>query len=616
MRIFGLETEYAILYQPDDPVDSATVPSFSLIEKVLFESILHGRKAARSSGIKGGYFLENGGLVHLEIFLREQADTPILEVATPECSNPWDLLSYQRAFDRILTTASDRSWKLFRQKGYHGRIGFGKNNLDSMGVGYGSHENYLVHSRPRWSEKLLAILASPFLLALLIPWLLILFVVVLLFLLMLSTAYLLKKGVPVFWLKVSALAMKFIGRVPKSFFDGLRVFYFGLTSSCLFPLFLGYTVLLRRVAYRPFFKNLTPFLVTRQIFGGSGRLNPRTGRFELSQRAELTTSVCGLIMFGRRKTMFDLKGFLYHPLSLLQNRRKLTLSMGDSNLSDLPSLLKFGTTALIMEMIEAGVEFPDLRLKKPVNAFRQVSREGAWKEIQTKNGRAMTAIDIQREYLQRARNYFSKLPPNEFDCHKVLDLWEEILNQLADDPGTLVSRIDWASKKGLLDKAILPRANWKTFSGWCQVFAKMPLPLFKKARTFEEALYGSKPLAGWRLSRELQRHGLDPAQFASMRELYHQCRKIDLRYHEIGCDPGYQRQLEAEGLMERWADEEAVQRATREPPPDTRARVRSYYIKLSSSPDSIHANWEEVHIPGTSRVIQLSDPFYSRIPTD
>ena len=152
-RIFGLETEYAVLYQPDDP-EEQEAPPFSLIEDILFESILLGRKAARSSGLKGGYFLENGGLIHLEIFLREQADTPILEVATPECASPEDLVVYQRAFDRILATASDRSWKALRNKGFEGRILFGKNNIDSRGTGYGCHENYLVRFQPSWVDKL------------------------------------------------------------------------------------------------------------------------------------------------------------------------------------------------------------------------------------------------------------------------------------------------------------------------------------------------------------------------------------------------------------------------------------------------------------------------------
>ena len=131
--IFGLETEHAILYVPDEVDEgisqAASRPPFDLIQRVLFDCLLSGRKAGVSSGIKDGYFLENGGLVHLEIFLRNPSDVPILEVATPECRSPWDLLIYSRAYDEILEETSRRSSALLELQGYRGRIAFDREEL-------------------------------------------------------------------------------------------------------------------------------------------------------------------------------------------------------------------------------------------------------------------------------------------------------------------------------------------------------------------------------------------------------------------------------------------------------------------------------------------------------
>src|SRR5262249_46188242 len=145
----------------------------------------------------------NGGLVHLEVFLRTQADTPILEASTPECRGPRDLLVYQRAFDHILTEVSGRSRAALARRGFAGRIAFGKNNRDSKGVGYGCHENYLVHEETRFWTRALAVLAAPVICFLLLPSLLFLFLVLVGVVLATIFAYLLPRqfeAIRRFWL--------------------------------------------------------------------------------------------------------------------------------------------------------------------------------------------------------------------------------------------------------------------------------------------------------------------------------------------------------------------------------------------------------------------------------
>lgn len=623
-RIFGLETEYAVLYQPDSPEDP-NLPPFSLIETILFKSMLEDRKAARSLGIKGGYFLENGGLAHLEIYLHDQSDTPILELATPECSNPHDLLRYQRAYDALLSTTSDRSWKALQSQGYTGRIVFGKNNLDSRGVGYGCHENYLAWHKPNWFEKFLAIFATPFLILLSIPWLMLVIILLSIFLVAIAcfllaclVANILKIFMPNQIQSFTTRIKNLFNMIPRSSLGFFRHANIVVTNFCLYPGIAGFTLLLKFIAYRPYFRNLTSLLITRQIFTGAGWLNPKEGRFELSQRASLTTSLAKIIMVGRHKTIFDLKGFLYRPLTLFKNHRKLTLCLGDSNLSDIPNLLKFGTTALILDMIEAGVDFSDLFLANPVKAFREVSIGGAWKVLNLKGKSKKSSIDIQREYLRRAKIFHAENFPEDKNRQNLLKLWEETLDQIADNPKDLTSRLDWAAKKTLLDRAILPQTNWKTFSHWAKLFHITRRDTLWKATSFEEFQQFQSPIKRYFLKKKVLFPEFDPGLFTQMRELYFQCLKIDLRFHEISCDPGYQRQMEAEHLIQRCTEEKDVRNALSEPPPDTRARLRSYYIKLNSSLSRklVQASWEKVVITHSAKFISLSDPFFSRIPTD
>ncbi len=626
-RICGLETEYALLYVPEDP-SSDRVPPFSLLESILFRSLLEDRKVARSLGIKGGYFIENGGLAHLELFLYEQEDTPILELSTPECSNPRDLLAYQRAFDDLLVDVSERSVGALAEAGYRGRLAFGKNNLDSRGVGYGCHENYLTNQRLPWPLALLFVLGAPFILLVALPWLLLLLTLLLLVLVAFAvylSALLVVRGLEVTWPEAGHGLRKFFAdlphRIPRGVLQIARRGYMTLATCCQYPWVSSLTVLLRLVAHRPFVRNLTGFLVTRSVICGSGHLDPRTGRFELSQRAGLTRSLSKVVMSGRSKTIFDLKGFLYRPLSLFRARQRLSLCCGDSNLSDVPNLLKVGATMLVLDMIEDGEDLSDLRPARPVTAFREISTGGPWKHFWLRRRRQTTAIDVQREYLRRAREYVARSHPGDVARAEILDLWEHALAAVADDPVELARTLDSAAKKSILDRAILPATNWKTFGRWSRVIDRLRRGGSVDAPTLDEALAGLSPWRRRRLRRKVSRLGLDASEFPAMRDLVHQCRKIDLRFHEISCDPGYQRRLEAEDQIRRLLDDDAVRVALTEAPADTRARQRSYYIRLNDpgarSSVPVRAGWDRVVVGQVKpRTISLGDPFDSRIPTD
>ena len=606
--IFGLETEHAVLYLPDDG-DDARRPTFAEIDATIFRALLGDRKAACSSGLKGGYFLENGGLVHLEIYLRQQSDTPILEVATPECRSPWDLLVYSRAFDSILDSVSRHSRAVLAELGYGGRIAFGKNNLDGHGVGYGSHENYLVRTVCSRRQRIAYLLALPVLLALLLPAIAILILALFVF----CVATVAAKVVP----PLGAAAVRIFARAKsRGWVERLTVFYYLATNTILFPAVLFYSAVVSRLAFRALTRALTPFLVSRQIFAGSGWLDLEQGVYEIAQRPALTRSLQTIVMFGRRKTIFDLKGLLYEPLSLFRPTKRFTIAVGDSNLSDVPFLARVGATALLIEMVEAGESFDDLAVRRPVAVLREISAGGPWKQVLLRDGTRRSALDLQREYLRRATEFFAGRPSGQLRHDEILALWAELLDGLAERPSALYDRVEWVAKQSLLDRAIRRHSDWKAFLAWGRVFHAAGLEATANAATLDDLRQRVSRRARGRVEELVRALDVDPSDFAIHREIWFQARKIDLKFHELSDGDGYQRTLEREELIERLTDDADIARATREPPPDTRARVRSYYIRLSQSAESILVNWGEVELTSPVRHISLPDPFYHRIPGD
>ena len=605
-RIFGLETEYVVHFKPDDPEDEFG-PSFGELSSLLFDEILSARKAATSTGLKGGYFLENGGLVHLEIFLREQADTPILEMCTPECRSPWDLLVYSRAFDQLLDQVSAATRAALAQRGYRGQVVFGKNNVDARGIGFGCHENYLVRYRSTTGEQVAYLLGLPLLILLLLP-----IVAALISLLVIYLAV--RVGLRLLPPLRHGLTRlyRWVERTPV--LRQLTTLPIIISNLVIWPTVAGYSLLVRRMAFGPFLRGMTSMLVSRQILAGTGWLDFDKGVFALSQRARLTKRVASIVLMGQHKTIFDLKGLLYDPLAVFRPSKRLTLTLGDSNLSDVPTAIKLSTTALILEMVEAGESFDDLRLRSPLRALREVSSYGPWKLLALRGGGKMSALDIQRQYLERAERHFRERPDGRLRHRETLDNWRRLLTRLAERPQSLADELDWAAKKLLLDHAIRPVSDWKQFFQWGHIFHRAGLDATRFAATLPDLLARTR---FWRrpgLRRSIRLLGLLPDDFRKHRDLYLQARKVDLRFHEIGTGEGYQRVLESRGLIARLSVDSDVERATREAPIDTRARVRGYYIGLSRDVHSVQANWNEVELQSPVRHISLPDPFYCRLP--
>ncbi|SVC68792.1 uncharacterized protein METZ01_LOCUS321646, partial [marine metagenome] len=204
---------------------------------------------------------------------------------------------------------------------------------------------------------------------------------------------------------------------------------------------------------------ILPFFVTRQIYAGSGRVGCHTDIFEygsvdegevtfqISQRADhIVTEIYQWIQFSR--AIINTRD---EPLADWGLYRRLHLLVGDSNMSDYATALKVGTTAMMLELLEEQI-VPDVKLHDEVEAIHDISRDLTCKwEVQLEDNSFTTALEIQRQYLRLAETHLRGKDP-EGDW--VLDEWRLVLDALNHDPMALVDRIDWVTKKWLLETVI------------------------------------------------------------------------------------------------------------------------------------------------------------------
>jgi proteasome accessory factor A len=294
----------------------------------------------------------------------------------------------------------------------------------------------------------------------------------------------------------------------------------------------------RATPFADIVRDLTPFFVSRQVFTGAGKLGleaswDERGRhaFQLTQRADFFETEVGLETTLKRPIINTRD----EPHADPEKYRRLHVIIGDANLCEVAQFLKLGTTAIVLKMIEDGF-LPDFTLVNPVAALHEISRDVTLSaEVHLADGRTMTALQLQWEYMELARKYVDReddTPENR----EVLDRWETVLQGLSGDPMTLAPQLDWVAKL--------------------------------------------KVLEGYR-----ERDGLswsDP-----------KLRAIDLQYHDVRRDKGLYHRLEAAGKVERLTTDDEVERAIMAPPDDTRAYFRGRCI--AKFPQAIAAaSWDSI----------------------
>ena len=230
-----------------------------------------------------------------------------------------------------------------------------------------------------------------------------------------------------------------------------------------------------------FYEALLPFLVTRQIFAGAGRVgghklvHPKspenimrmtghvmdylwldfiygvgldpTVEFQLSQRADhIVTALSTRVRFNRAlvNPKYD---SLFDDLAA----RRLHLLFGEANMSEYATKLKIGTTALVLRLLECDAGPGDVALTRPVQALRAISRDPSWRWLVTlDDGRTIGAVDLQREYLRQAQAVCAGT--DDEDIVWTLREWEIVLATLERDPLELADRLDWPAKRRLYEE--------------------------------------------------------------------------------------------------------------------------------------------------------------------
>jgi len=295
----------------------------------------------------------------------------------------------------------------------------------------------------------------------------------------------------------------------------------------------------RAVPFGRIVTHATAHLLTRQIYTGAGKVGAELpGRrtdetpFQLTQRADFFEEEVGLETTLKRPIINTRD----EPHADARKYRRLHVITGDANPSQSATLLKVGTTALVLALIEddalgAGFEFDE-----PVAAMRQISHDlSLSRPLALADGSTVTALEVQWELLDRARKHTEENGAEQVGgatAQLVLERWEQVLGALETDPMSLAGQLDWVAKYRLVE--------------------------------------------GYR-----ERHGLD------WRDA--RLRVIDIQYSDLRPGKG----LAWRAGLERLTDDDAAATACVEPPRDTRAYFRGKCVEHFPA-EVVAANWDSI----------------------
>lgn len=353
-RIFGIETEFGIRYIPKGlgplaPEEAA---------RKLFKPVVD---TWRSSNV----FLPNGGRLYLDV-----GSHP--EYATAETASVRDALIQDKAGEYLLNDLVNQAEDSLEAEGYQGQIFLFKNNVDSAGNSFGSHENYMLE---------------------------------------------------------------------------------------------------RKVEFSRLVRSLIPFLITRQIVVGAGKVHPAGppqwgGRplgpegqpsFSFSQRADYIWEGSSTAT-TRARPIINTRDEPHADASLY---RRMHVINGDSNMSQATTLLKLGATDLVLRMLEDYYPLENFEIKDTATALRVISHDlTGTATFPLADGREANALTLQRHYQAAATRYIEEKGAHHEDVPYILDLWGRALDAVESGDTSLIdTEIDWAIKKKLLDTYIARGAS-------------------------------------------------------------------------------------------------------------------------------------------------------------
>jgi len=431
-RVLGTETEFGIATRDADAIDPVSnsiqliahypaLPAAQALWDYENENPLLDLRGYEAEGERErpgpdynrmlNKVLANGGRLYV--------DGAHPEYSTPECTNPREVVAYERAGERV---AAECLRELARIRGGDKFVLY-KNNTDGKGNSYGYHENYL-----------------------------------------------LERSVP---------------------FD--------------------------RVV-----RLLVPFFVTRQIYAGAGKVGAENhghpAAYQLSQRADFFECLVDLNTMVKRPIINTRD----EPHADPAKYRRFHVIIGDANMAELSTYLKLGTTSIVLDLLEAGIEVPGVDLDDPVRAIKEVSRDlDVKKTLKLTDGRVTTAIAVQRMYLKTALDFYACHELNQV-TKDILVRWEEVLEKLEQDPVLLVRDLDWVAKRQMIYS------------------------------------YMDRKGCDWK----------DP-----------RVSLLDLQYHDVRPEKGLYYALERSNLIDRLLQDSDIAKAEHTPPTGTRAYFRGHCLK-------------------------------------
>ncbi len=436
-RIYGLENEYGITCT----VDGARRLSPDEVARYLFRRVV-------SWGRSSNVFLVNGARLYLDV-----GSHP--EYATPECDSVVDVITHDKAGERILEQLAVSAEDRLREEGIDGDVFLFKNNTDSANNSYGCHENYMTVRNDDLSS-----------------------------------------------------------------YDEV----------------------------------LIPFLVSRQIWAGAGKIfeNPRGGAgFCISQRAaHIWEGVSSATT--RSRPIINSRD---EPHADAERYRRLHVIVGDSNMSEYAGFLKVGACGFLLRMLEEpNVVFRDMTLENPTRAIREISNDLTCRRtVRLASGREMSALDIQREFLDRALRFAERrdTTPEE---DQILAMWEHVLDGIEKDPLSLHRECDWVAKHRMVESY-------------------------------------------------RDRHGL---ALSDPRVLL-----LDLQYHDVNRRRSLYYLMQDRGMMERITTDAAIAAAVDEAPSTTRAKLRGDFIRRAKERRrDFTVDWVHLKLNDQAqRTVLCKDPF-------
>jgi proteasome accessory factor A len=301
---------------------------------------------------------------------------------------------------------------------------------------------------------------------------------------------------------------------------------------------------------------LIPFFVSRQIYAGAGKVlqTARGATYSIAQRAEhIWEGVSSATT--RSRPIINTRD---EPHADAEKYRRLHVIVGDSNMSEYATFLKVGATSIILRMLEEdGAPWRDLTLENPIRAIREISHDiNCRRKVRLANGRELSAVEIQSEYLTRALRFAKRrgLPPLE---QRALEMWEHVMTHLEDEPLKLRTEVDWVIKHHLIED-------------------------YRKKHDL--------PLTHPKVSL------------------------LDLAYHDVTRSRSLYYVLERRGLVDRMVEDDEITEAVNTPPQTTRARLRGAFIKRAKERKRDYTvDWVHLKLNDQAqRTVLCKDPFKSR----